>query len=93
MWKEATLSPKGQLTLPKEIRDALEIEPGDTIIVTVAEGRLILTPKNVSFNELAGFLGEPPKGSATLDEIDETVAAEVGRDASKPIKAVKDQAA
>jgi AbrB family looped-hinge helix DNA binding protein len=93
MWKEATISPKGQLTLPKEIRDALAIEPGDTIIVTVAENRLILTPKNVDFNELAGFLGEPPKGHATLEEIDETVAKEAGRDASEPIKAAKDQAA
>jgi antitoxin PrlF len=93
MWKDITLSPKGQITLPKEMREMLDLEPGDSILVTVVEGRLVLTPKNVEFNDLAGFLGRPPNGPVTLDEIDETVGREIGLSAASPLDESKDEAA
>lgn len=93
MWKDAILSAKGQVTLPKEIRDALGIQPNDIITFTIEDGRLILTPKNVNFSDLAGFLGSPPTGAATLDEIDETVASAASERASEPLKKLKGQAA
>tara|TARA_R110002020_G_scaffold316361_10_gene531570 strand:+ start:9543 stop:9824 length:282 start_codon:yes stop_codon:yes gene_type:complete len=93
MRKDAVLSAKGQITLPKEIRDALAIRPNDTVIFTVEDGRLILTPKNVSFSDLAGFLGSPPNGPATLDEIEEAIASAAAQNASEPRKAFKGQAA
>jgi len=49
-------------------------------------GRTRLHPhrrsKNIDFNDLAGFLGAPPKGRATLEEIDETVTRAAGAAAS-----------
>ncbi len=93
MWKDVVLSPKGQITLPKEMREILNLESGDTIVMTVADGRLVLTPKNVNFNDLAGFLGQPPNGPATLEEIDETVAKEMGQSVISPLTEAKDEAA
>lgn len=70
---ELTLSSKGQVTLPKEMREALNLRPGDQIVYSIIDGEVVLTPKNVDFNDLAGLLGKPPRGRATLEEIDEAV--------------------
>jgi len=47
----------------------------------------------MSFSDLAGFLGAPPNGPATLDEIDEAIASAASETASRPLKALKGQAA
>ncbi|MES5100917.1 AbrB/MazE/SpoVT family DNA-binding domain-containing protein [Agrobacterium sp. BA1120] len=73
-----TLSSKGQVTLPKEMREALNLRPGDQIVYSIIDGEVVLTPKNVDFNDLAGLLGKPPRGRATLEEIDESVLKAAG---------------
>ena len=93
MWKDAILSSKGQITLPKDMRDALGLEPNDTLMLTVDDGRLILTPKNVKFSDLAGFLGAPPNGPATLEEIEETIASATSESAVASLNARKGKAA
>lgn len=93
MRTEVTLSPKGQITLPKEVRDLLQLNPGDVVAVSAVDGRLVLTPKNLDFNALAGFLGTPPNGPATLEEIDETIAQAMGETATAPLSNIKDEAA
>ncbi len=93
MRKDAILSAKGQVTLPKEIRDVLGLRPNDKIVFTIEDGRLILTPKNVSFSDLAGFLGTPPNGPATLDEIEGTIASAGSQSASANLTTPKGQAA
>lgn len=40
--KSVRLSKKGQLVIPKEIREALGIEEGDELLMTLEEGRVIL---------------------------------------------------
>ena len=42
---KTTLTSKGQLTLPKRIRDALGLRPGDELLVELEEGRVVLTPR------------------------------------------------
>jgi len=91
--KDAILSSKGQVTLPKDVREALGLEPNDTLMLTVDDGRLILTPKNVKFSDLAGFLGKPPNGPATLEEIEETVASATSESASASLSTRKGEAA
>jgi len=41
-----TVSSKGQLVIPKEIRDLLEIQPGTRIGIQVDDNRIILQPAN-----------------------------------------------
>ena len=78
---EVTLSSKGQVTIPKEMREALNLQPGDQLIYSIIDGEVIITPKNVDFNDLAGLLGRPPGGPATLEEIDQAVLEAAGANA------------
>jgi antitoxin PrlF len=93
MSKILTLSPKGQITLPKEMRDEIGIKAGDEVVFTVAGGQLIMTPKSIDFNDLAGFLGDPPNGPATLEEIDAAVREAGGRAAVSGNRNLKKDAA
>jgi antitoxin PrlF len=75
-----TITSKGQMTLPKQIRDELQIQPGDQCYVWVRGGDIVVMPKNKSFKDLAGLLGKPPRGAgSTLEEIDEAVGQAVAR--------------
>jgi len=79
MGANASLTSKGQMTIPKHARDALSLKVGDRVALTVMDGRLIGTPRNLEFADLAGFLGDPFGGPATLEEIDAAVRDAVGR--------------
>ncbi len=41
------VSPRGGLTLPAEIRRALGVHAGDTLVVSVEDGRILLQPAAV----------------------------------------------
>lgn len=75
----STLTSKGQMTLPKDIRDRLALSSGDQVVWTVVDNLLVGTPKNLDFADIAGILGNPPNGPATLDEIDAAVREAVAR--------------
>lgn len=93
MWKALTLSSKGQITLPKELRDQLDLQPGDTLVYTIIDNQVVITPKSIDFADLAGLLGDPPLGRATLEEIDRSVAEAAGADAAARSPEVRDDAA
>lgn len=38
------ISPRGQITLPAETRRQLGLKPGDTLLVHLEDGRIILDP-------------------------------------------------
>lgn len=56
----ATMTSKGQLTVPKEVREALGLEAGDRVYFTVRELGAILT-KSPDFQDLAGSVPVPPE--------------------------------
>ena len=57
-----TLTSKGQLTLPKAVRDKLNLRTGDRMRVEVTEdGRVVLEPSTVDVLELKGMLPKPAK--------------------------------
>jgi AbrB family looped-hinge helix DNA binding protein len=86
MQKYLTLSAKGQVTLPKELRDAMGLKAGDELVYTLVGDNFLVTPKSIDFNDLAGLLGAPPNGPATLDEIDDTVVRAGGNAAAEPLR-------
>lgn len=54
---ETTLTSKGQMTLPKEIREGLGIKPGNRVTFTLTpNGTALLRVKNKSVMSLAGSL-------------------------------------
>jgi AbrB family looped-hinge helix DNA binding protein len=78
---EVTMSSKGQVTIPKEMRELLNLSPGDQLVYSVVDGEIVITPKNIDLKDLAGFLGDPPNGRATVEEIDEAVVQAAGANA------------
>ena len=42
--KALTISSKGQIAIPKEIRDSLHIKSGDRLVYKVDGGRIVLEP-------------------------------------------------
>jgi antitoxin PrlF len=70
----ATLTSKGQVTIPKEIRDALGLSVGDKVdFILEAEGRVILRPATRSVLELAGLLHRPGARARSLEEMKSAV--------------------
>ncbi|MBI4260973.1 MAG: AbrB/MazE/SpoVT family DNA-binding domain-containing protein [Actinobacteria bacterium] len=59
MYVPATVTSKGQVTLPKSVRDALGIRSGDRILFQVHGDRAVLA-KVPDFLELAGSVPVPP---------------------------------
>lgn len=69
-----TMTSKGQLTIPKDVRDALKLEPGMRFYVTVRDGQVVAVPKNKKLSDLAGALGKPPSGETlSVEQMNEAV--------------------
>lgn len=73
----ATLTSKGQMTLPKEVRSDLNLQPGDKIDFVKIGGRYELRPRNRNAADLAGMLHRPGMRSKTIEEMDEGIAEAV----------------
>jgi AbrB family looped-hinge helix DNA binding protein len=53
--QSVTVSPKYQVVIPKSIRDALHLKPGQKMQIIEFEGRIELIPE-LSIKQLRGFL-------------------------------------
>jgi antitoxin PrlF len=70
----ATLTSKGQLTLPKEVRTALGVGPGDRVdFVRMEDGNFAVLPATHSVKSLKGLIPKPRK-TVSLDEMDQAIA-------------------
>ena len=59
MSNDATLTSKGQTTIPKEIRDSLSLKAGDRMTFTLMpDATVLMRVKSKSVAELAGILHE-----------------------------------
>lgn len=65
-----TLTSKGQMTLPKDVRDDLNLAPGDQVEFVKENGRYVMLPRTVAIESLAGILGRAPSGPMTPFEGD-----------------------
>ena len=78
---KTTLSAKGQVVIPKDIRDALGLKPGQSLAVIQAAGGVLLRPVSTksgrSFEEITARIREiaPPwKGPpVSIQEMDAAV--------------------
>ena len=76
-----TMTSKGQLTIPKDVRDALSLKPGTRFYVTVLDGRVVALPKTRRLADLAGMLGKPPSGETlSIEQMDEAIMDAVAED-------------
>jgi len=70
---EATLSSKGQATIPKTVRERLQIKPGDRFKFFFHPDGVIILPR-IPTARLKGILPKPAK-PVTLEEMDRAVEA------------------
>ncbi len=73
MDERARLTAKGQVTIPKRVREALDLHAGDELIFRVERARAVVA-KTPDFVELAGSVGVPAgkRGTAWDEVIDRT---------------------
>ena len=65
----ARLTSKGQITIPKAVRDTLELEAGDQVVFRLEGARAILA-RTKDFLDMAGTVEVPAeKRGASWDEI------------------------
>ena len=65
----AKLTSKGQVTVPKSVREALGLKEGDHVVFRV-EGRRAVLARTPDFLDLAGTIAVPAaRRNATWDEV------------------------
>jgi len=70
----ATLTSKGQVTVPSEIRKRLKLQPGDRLdFVLHEDGHIEVVPMRGSITELKGMVPSPEK-IVRLEEMDAAIA-------------------
>ena len=70
----ATLTSKGQLTLPKDVRVALGVGPGDRVdFIRMEDGNFAVLPATHSVKSLKGIVARPRK-SVSLADMDKAIA-------------------
>lgn len=75
-----TLTSKGQMTLPKAVRDDLDLRPGDKIDIVKEGDRYVLRPRNRSATEFYGILHRPGEKPLTVKEMDEALGQALAED-------------
>jgi antitoxin PrlF len=71
----STLTSKGQVTIPKTIRTALGLSPGDRVRFWKREdGVVVMEPETVDVRSLKGLLGDRAPRTVSLEEMDEAIA-------------------
>ncbi len=71
----ATLSSKGQITIPAAVRDALQVGTGDRVeFVEVAPGRYEFIAATRPVTELKGMFGKARK-RVSIEEMNAVIAA------------------
>lgn len=73
----STMTSKGQVTIPVEIRKQLGLSPGDRVTFRKSEDGIVIEPATSVVRRFAGslnrFAGNNP--DATIEDMDEAIAA------------------
>ncbi|MFL6236362.1 MAG: AbrB/MazE/SpoVT family DNA-binding domain-containing protein [Thermoanaerobaculia bacterium] len=66
---KVAIGPQGRLVVPAEIRRELGLVPGDTLIATVEDGRLVLQKRETVLRRLRQRFAHLPAGVSLADEL------------------------
>jgi antitoxin PrlF len=75
----ATLTSKGQITIPADVRRALNVQTGDRVeFVQVQPGRFELVAATRSVRELKGLFGKASR-TVSIEDMNRTIAEQGAR--------------
>lgn len=60
---------QGRVVLPREVRDALDLQPGQRLSVTVRGRALVLEREEDAAAELRGLVGDGARGRSLVAEL------------------------
>lgn len=75
----AALSTKGQIVIPKAIREKLELCPGDVLdFVIQDDGSVVMRPAVEHVRSLKGLLYRPGRKPVTVEAMDQAIRRRIG---------------
>ena len=76
----ATLTSKGQLVIPKDIREYLHLQPGDRLDFIIRDdGEVVLRPVVTDVRELKGLLHKPGRQPVSISAMQNAIRTRAGR--------------
>jgi antitoxin PrlF len=75
----ASLTSKGQVTIPKVIRERLKVKTGDRLDFVIEGDRVVLRPGTRDLGSLRGILHRPGRKAISLERMDAAIARFHGR--------------
>jgi AbrB family looped-hinge helix DNA binding protein len=70
----ATITSKGQITIPKMVRDALHLHSGDKLEFIVSQdGEVLIRPVTKKVDDVFGRLHKPGRKAASIEEMDRAI--------------------
>lgn len=70
----ATITTKGQVTIPKDIRESLKLHAGDKIeILVTANGEAIIRPVSKKVDEMFCKLHKPCRKAVSVDSMNNAI--------------------
>lgn len=71
----ATITSKGQITLPLRVREALGLDAGDRVeFVEIEKGRFAIVPATRSVRELKGIFRDRRRKPVSIEEMNDAIA-------------------
>lgn len=78
--RHATLTSKGQVTIPKAVRDRLQLESGDRLnFIILEDGRVLLQPATLRVTDLKGILYKKGRRTVSVGEMNAAIAKRAER--------------
>ena len=78
---EATVTSKGQVTLPVEVRRKLGLRPGDRVDFIIESSReVVFRPKKMPLTSLLGIMRRSGDKAASVDQMQESIVSHAAED-------------
>lgn len=78
----ATLTSKGQMTLPRDVRNDLGLKPGDRVEFVKQGEDYVLRPRTKRLEDFAGMLHRPGMKPVSIEEMNDGIAEAAAEDYS-----------
>ena len=76
----ATLTSKGQLVIPKAIREHLRLQPGDRLdFIIQDDGDVVMRPAVTDVHALKGMLKKPGRKPVSVEAMEKAIRQHTGR--------------
>lgn len=73
----AKITTKGQVTIPKSVREALHLNTGDKIEIVIKDGEAIIRPLSKKVDDLFGILNKPKQKIINTEEMNKAISNKI----------------